>query len=61
MTKRGEPFFVPKDALAALFGPCGSQFKGRVKASLAAYDRLQLPQEGGGGDGDGGGGETEGV
>lgn len=53
---------MPKDGPAAPFGPCGSQFKGRVKASLAAYDRLQLPQEGGGGgDGDGGGGETEGV
>lgn len=58
---------MPKNAPAAPFGPCGSQFKGRVKASLAAYDRLQPSQEGGGGggggdsDGDGGGGETEGV
>lgn len=53
----------PKDAPAAPFDPRGSQFKGRVKASLAAYDRPQLPEEGGGGgsDGDGGGGETEGV
>lgn len=51
---------MPRDAPAAPFGPCGSHFKGRVKASLAAYDRLQLPREGSG-DGDGGGGESEGV